>query len=73
LTKRIINEIKNLPGNNQCVDCGQKDPTWLSFNLGILICEECAGGHRHIGVNYSKVRSLDLDKIGTANLLIVRV
>ena len=72
LTQRIISEIKKLPGNNQCVDCAQRDPTWMSVNLGVLICTECSGIHRQIGVNYSKVRSLELDQIGTANLLIAR-
>jgi Arf-GAP/SH3 domain/ANK repeat/PH domain-containing protein len=70
--QRIISTIKKMPGNSACVDCGQRDPTWISVNLGILICTECSGIHRQIGVNYSKVRSLDLDQIGTANLLIAR-
>ena len=72
LTQRIISEIRKLHGNQNCVDCGQQDPTWMSVNLGVLICTECSGIHRQIGVNYSKVRSLELDQIGTANLLIAR-
>ena len=72
LTQKIISKIRRLPGNDKCVDCSQPNPTWMSVNLGVLICTECSGIHRQIGVNYSKVRSLELDQIGTANLLIAR-
>ncbi|KAI1897130.1 hypothetical protein AGOR_G00079980 [Albula goreensis] len=34
---------------------------WASINLGILLCIECSGIHRSLGVHCSKVRSLTLD------------
>jgi hypothetical protein len=37
------------------------DPDWASINLGVLMCLECSGSHRHIGVHISQVRSLKLD------------
>lgn len=37
LQQSIIGQIKKLPGNDCCVDCGStKDPTWLSVNFGVL-------------------------------------
>uniref|UniRef100_A0A3Q2YY22 Arf-GAP with coiled-coil, ANK repeat and PH domain-containing protein n=1 Tax=Hippocampus comes TaxID=109280 RepID=A0A3Q2YY22_HIPCM len=57
----ILQRILCLPGNQQCCDCGQADPRWASINLGILLCIECSGIHRSLGVHCSKVRSLTLD------------
>jgi Arf-GAP/coiled-coil/ANK repeat/PH domain-containing protein len=37
------------------------DPDWASINLGILLCIECSGVHRQVGVHVSKVRSTTLD------------
>lgn len=37
------------------------DPTWASINIGVLLCIECSGIHRSLGVHISKVRSVTLD------------
>lgn len=46
------------------------DPAWISINLGILTCIECSGIHREMGVHYSRIQSLSLDKLGTSELLV---
>ncbi|XP_043919135.1 arf-GAP with coiled-coil, ANK repeat and PH domain-containing protein 3 isoform X2 [Protopterus annectens] len=57
----ILPRIQGISGNDQCCDCGQSDPRWASINLGIILCIECSGIHRSLGVQCSKVRSLTLD------------
>ncbi|XP_057846904.2 ADP-ribosylation factor GTPase-activating protein AGD3 isoform X2 [Cryptomeria japonica] len=59
--ERPLDTLRKVPGNDVCADCGCHDPDWASLNLGILLCIECSGVHRNLGVHISKVRSLTLD------------
>ncbi|XP_024284032.1 arf-GAP with SH3 domain, ANK repeat and PH domain-containing protein 1 [Oncorhynchus tshawytscha] len=72
LTRAITEDIRRMPGNNMCCDCGAPDPTWISTNLGILTCIECSGIHREMGVHYSRIKSLSLDKLGTSELMLAK-
>ncbi|XP_060756038.1 arf-GAP with SH3 domain, ANK repeat and PH domain-containing protein 1 isoform X2 [Neoarius graeffei] len=72
LTKAIIDDVLRIPGNEVCCDCGAADPRWLSTNLGILTCIECSGIHREMGVHISRIQSMELDKLGTSELLLAK-
>ncbi|KAL3502215.1 hypothetical protein ACH5RR_036664 [Cinchona calisaya] len=53
--------LREIPGNDHCAECRGPEPEWASLNLGILMCIECSGIHRNLGVHISKVRSINLD------------
>ncbi|CAI8616788.1 unnamed protein product [Vicia faba] len=53
--------LRGIPGNDKCAECSTPEPDWASLNLGILLCIECSGVHRNLGVHISKVRSITLD------------
>uniref|UniRef100_A0A8C2EVL2 ArfGAP with SH3 domain, ankyrin repeat and PH domain 1a n=1 Tax=Cyprinus carpio TaxID=7962 RepID=A0A8C2EVL2_CYPCA len=72
LTKAIIEDVLRMPGNEVCCDCGAPEPKWLSTNLGILTCIECSGIHREMGVHISRIQSMELDKLGSSELLLAK-
>lgn len=63
-----LEALWTVPGNRNCADCAADNPEWISLNLGILMCLDCSGVHRAMGVHISKVRSTVLDKLDRHHL-----
>lgn len=61
LSSHDHHSIRSVPGNSSCADCSMDNPDWCCIMYGSLVCIECCGIHRGLGVVYSKVRSLILD------------
>jgi hypothetical protein len=60
--ERQIETLSSAPGNLKCCECNTtKGVEWLSLNLGVVFCLDCAGIHRSLGVHVSQCRSFKLD------------
>ncbi|XP_034538919.1 arf-GAP with Rho-GAP domain, ANK repeat and PH domain-containing protein 1 [Notolabrus celidotus] len=67
---QVAQRLWENPDNKVCGDCGSANPEWASVNLLLVICHTCAGQHRSLGSNLSKVRSLKMDnKVWTEPLI----
>ena len=59
-----------IAGNEVCADCGASELlTWASLlradgGYGVVLCNECCGGHRSLGVHISQPLSLKMDEWG---------
>ena len=62
LTPALMRAMQQMPGNNVCADCETPAPDWASVNHGCMVCLNCSGTHRAIGVHLSFVRSVYMDK-----------
>ncbi|KAG7018400.1 ADP-ribosylation factor GTPase-activating protein AGD3 [Cucurbita argyrosperma subsp. argyrosperma] len=56
--EKPIDVLRKVCGNDKCADCGAPEPDWASLNLGVLVCIECSGVHRNLGVHISKFVSI---------------
>ncbi len=47
--------------NKNCVDCGAENPTRVSINNGVLICEKCAKEHESLDNSISFIKNIEDD------------
>ncbi len=62
-----------MPGNKHCADCGSLNPQWASLSLGSIVCLNCSGQHRSLGVHLSFVRSITMDSWSDKQVKVMRV
>jgi hypothetical protein len=67
-------ELLTAPDNQCCADCSARlvDSVWASTTFGAFLCIHCAGAHRKLGVQLSRVKSLQLDSWTEDELLAMR-
>jgi hypothetical protein len=71
--KALVEEVMHIPGNEACADCGAPHPSWVSTNLGVVLCIDCSGIHRSLGCQISKVRSLELDAFLPETIQVIKL
>jgi hypothetical protein len=50
-----LNLLRNIDGNLRCADCQASNPQWATISYGALLCIECSGRHRQLGVQVRDV------------------
>ena len=70
---KLQREIREMANNKVCVDCKTRNPQWASVSYGTLMCLECSGKHRSLGVHISFVRSIQMDSWTDKQIKMMRI
>lgn len=63
-TDKVNEFLEHLVGisyNKKCADCGKPGPSWADMTHAFFICYECSALHRRLGVQRSRVKSIQMD------------
>ena len=59
--ENFFKKISHREENGNCADCKVRGATWVSLDFGVIICINCSGVHRSLGMHITRVRSIKLD------------
>ena len=68
IKKRKIKILQNEPKNNECFECSNIYPEYISLNNGIFICKECASNHSVLPKNISNIIKNNLSELTLRNI-----
>ena len=68
ITKEI-NEIRKVPANKKCFECGEIGTTYIVPDFGVFVCSICAGIHREFS---HRVKGLSMSNFSLQELEVLK-
>ena len=68
IKKQKIKIILNIPKNNECFECSNLNPEFISLNNGIFLCKNCIKNHSSFPKSISNIYKNDLNKLTLKNI-----
>ena len=68
IKKQKIKIILNIPKNNECFECSNLYPEFISLNNAIFLCKNCVKNHTHFPKYISNIFKNDLNNLTLKNI-----
>ena len=68
IKKQKIKIILNIPKNNECFECSNLNPEFISLNNAIFLCKNCVKNHVHFPKTISNIYKNDLNNLTLKNI-----
>ena len=68
IKKQKIKIILNIPKNNECFECSNTNPEFISLNNGIFLCKDCIKNHKNFPKSISNIFKNDLNNLTLKNI-----
>jgi len=68
IKKQKIKIILNIPKNNECFECSNLYPEFISLNNAIFLCKNCINNHIHFPKYISNIFKNDLNNLTLKNI-----
>ena len=68
IKKQKIKIILNIPKNNECFECSNLYPEFISLNNAIFLCKNCVKNHIHFPKYISNIFKNDLNNLTLKNI-----
>ena len=68
-----LEQLMSTEGNQNCVDCSAANPTFVSINNSVFLCENCANAHKTLGKEISDVKSLLNDQLSPEEISLLKI
>ena len=68
IKKQKIKIILNIPKNNECFECSNLYPEFISLNNAIFLCKNCVKSHIHFPKYISNIFKNDLNNLTLKNI-----
>ena len=68
IKKQKIKIILNIPKNNECFECSNLNPEFISLNNAIFLCKNCVKNHIHFPKYISNIFKNDLNNLTLKNI-----
>jgi len=72
IREQILYLRNSLSSNKKCADCNNPGTIYVDIKFGCFLCSRCAGLHRKLDTNISRIKSIYFDTLRPEDYLLIK-